>query len=144
MKLLRELLEDALQQSKLVEDDKTPPSSSPLSSRITNPPGYSTSYCLPVQLLSSSNNSGTLGLHRHQPAQSCEHILNVNATAPSGFYWIDPNLGCSSDAILVHCNFTSNETCIHPNSTEVLFYFSLIASTTSVCPIINDMALALK
>ena len=118
VKLLRELLEDALEQPSLAEDDKAPQSSSPLSG-IANPPGHSTSYCLPPRLLSRSNNSGTLGLHRHQPAQSCDHILNINATAPSGFYWIDPNLGCSSDAILVHCNFISNKTCIYPNSTEV-------------------------
>ena len=74
---------------------------------------YSTSYCWPLL------NNKTLGQHRQQPAQSCEHILSVNITISNGFYWIDPNLGCSSDAILVYCNFTSRETCIHPNSTQV-------------------------
>ncbi|EDO42302.1 predicted protein [Nematostella vectensis] len=33
-----------------------------------------------------------------------------------GRYWIDPNHGCSEDAIEVFCNFTSGgETCIHPD-----------------------------
>lgn len=81
-------------------------------SSLTNS-GYSTSYCWPPL------NTASLGLQRHHPAQSCEHVRNVNATAPNGFYWIDPNLGCSSDAILVYCDFTSNETCVHPDSTQV-------------------------
>ena len=111
VKLLRELLEDTLQPNMAKE-------TSLLSPNITSS-GYSTSYCWPPLL-----NNSTLGLHKHQPAQSCEHILNINVTAPSGFYWIDPNLGCSSDAIMVYCNFTSNETCIHPNSTQVTCHFS--------------------
>lgn len=108
--LLKELLEDALQPS--IKESSS-------SSNITNS-GYSTSYCWPPL------NNSTLGLHRHQPAQSCEHILSVNITALSGLYWIDPNLGCSSDAILVYCNFTSNETCIYPNSTQVTCFLSNI------------------
>ena len=74
---------------------------------------YSTSFCWP------SLNNSTLGRHRHQPAQSCQHIISVNVSAPSAFYWIDPNLGCASDAVLVYCNFTSGETCIHTNSSQV-------------------------
>jgi len=35
----------------------------------------------------------------------------------AGLYWIDPNLGCSSDAVQVFCNCTSGETCILPNTT---------------------------
>ena len=81
-------------------------------------PGYSTSFCWP------SLNNGTLGLHRYQPAQSCQHIGSVNASAPSGYYWIDPNLGCASDAVLVYCNFTSGETCIHTNSTQVGLHYN--------------------
>ena len=98
--LIRELLDEALQQPTI---DQTSDTNS----------GYSTSYCWPAL------NNGSLGLKRWQPAQSCEHILNVNVTSPNGFYWIDPNQGCSSDAILVHCNFTSSETCLYPNSTQV-------------------------
>ena len=35
-----------------------------------------------------------------------------------GFYWIDPNQGCTNDAIKVFCDFSTRETCIfaHPAS----------------------------
>ena len=101
-------MKDALQLTNIIEKEEESPA--------TNH-AYSTSYCLPLLVNSS------LGLYRHQPAQSCEHILNVNITASNGFYWIDPNLGCSADAILVYCNFTSNETCIHPNSSQVVYIY---------------------
>ena len=96
--LIKEMLEEAIHPNIIEESSNS---------------GYSTSYCWPPL------NTATLGLQRYHPAQSCEHIHNVNTTAPNGFYWIDPNLGCSSDAILVYCDFTSNETCIYPNSSQV-------------------------
>ena len=45
-------------------------------------------------------------------------ILTFFPPCPVGFYWIDPNQGCSSDAIKVFCDFTTRETCIyaHPES----------------------------
>ncbi len=39
--------------------------------------------------------------------------------ATSGLYWVDPNLGCSSDAIQAYCDFSSNETCIYPEVSKV-------------------------
>uniref|UniRef100_A0A667GXK8 Fibrillar collagen NC1 domain-containing protein n=1 Tax=Lynx canadensis TaxID=61383 RepID=A0A667GXK8_LYNCA len=34
---------------------------------------------------------------------------------PAGTYWVDPNLGCSSDTIEVSCNFThGGQTCLKP------------------------------
>lgn len=34
---------------------------------------------------------------------------------PVGTYWVDPNLGCSSDTIEVSCNFThGGQTCLKP------------------------------
>lgn len=33
----------------------------------------------------------------------------------TGYYWIDPNLGCPADAIKVYCNFTAGgESCVPP------------------------------
>lgn len=36
-----------------------------------------------------------------------------------GFYWIDPNQGCSTDAIKVFCDFSSHETCIHAHPASI-------------------------
>lgn len=31
----------------------------------------------------------------------------------AGFYWIDPNQGCTMDAIKAFCDFTTGQTCIY-------------------------------
>uniref|UniRef100_A0A3B3H8S0 Fibrillar collagen NC1 domain-containing protein n=1 Tax=Oryzias latipes TaxID=8090 RepID=A0A3B3H8S0_ORYLA len=42
-------------------------------------------------------------------------VIFNTANVFSGTYWIDPNLGCSSDTIEVSCNFTEGgQTCIKP------------------------------
>lgn len=79
---------------------------------MTDTSHISTSYCLPYW------NTSRTGLTRSFPASSCDQLLLQNATISSGHYWIDPNLGCSTDAILVYCNFTSNETCLYPAQTR--------------------------
>lgn len=73
----------------------------------------STSYCLPYW------NTSRTGLTRSFPASSCAELRHLNSTISSGHYWVDPNLGCSADSILVYCNFSSNETCIFPTQTQV-------------------------
>lgn len=72
---------------------------------------------------------------RRRPAHSCQHICHLNSNTAggignisslnsrcrvhytAGLYWIDPNLGCSSDAVQVYCNCTSRKTCVIPNTT---------------------------
>lgn len=42
-------------------------------------------------------------------------LLIPKSCISSGTYWIDPNLGCSSDTIQVICNFTNGgQTCLSP------------------------------
>uniref|UniRef100_A0A8C4WPN4 Fibrillar collagen NC1 domain-containing protein n=1 Tax=Eptatretus burgeri TaxID=7764 RepID=A0A8C4WPN4_EPTBU len=37
----------------------------------------------------------------------------------SGDYWIDPNQGCTLDAIKVFCNLETGETCVYANQPTV-------------------------
>jgi hypothetical protein len=48
------------------------------------------------------------------PAPSCKDLFKLKPSLPSGDYWIDPNAGSHHDAVLVHCNATTYETCIWP------------------------------
>ncbi|XP_009327556.1 PREDICTED: collagen alpha-1(II) chain-like, partial [Pygoscelis adeliae] len=38
---------------------------------------------------------------------------------PNGDYWIDPNQGCTLDAIKVFCNMETGETCVYPNPSSI-------------------------
>lgn len=54
---------------------------------------------------------------KKNPARTCKDLLLCNRAQKNGFYWIDPNHGCTEDAIRVYCNFTAGgETCIHPDT----------------------------
>lgn len=44
----------------------------------------------------------------------------VSISPPTaGFYWIDPNQGCTADAIRAYCDFTNGETCIYANPDNI-------------------------
>ncbi|RXM94247.1 Collagen alpha-1(XXVII) chain, partial [Acipenser ruthenus] len=61
-----------------------------------------------------------LGTH-HNPARICRDLKDCEQRMSDGTYWIDPNLGCSSDTIEVTCNFTSGgQTCLKPVSVSKL------------------------
>lgn len=50
----------------------------------------------------------------HSPG-SFPHTYTSAPLLPAGTYWVDPNLGCSSDTIEVSCNFThGGQTCLKP------------------------------
>lgn len=36
-----------------------------------------------------------------------------------GEYWIDPNQGCTVDAIKVFCNMETGETCVYPKPANI-------------------------
>jgi len=37
----------------------------------------------------------------------------------TGVYWVDPNQGSALDAVKVHCNMETGETCVHPTESIV-------------------------
>lgn len=52
---------------------------------------------------------------RDNPARICRDLHSCEQKLNDGTYWIDPNLGCSSDTIEVSCNFTGGgQTCVKP------------------------------
>ncbi|KTG31844.1 hypothetical protein cypCar_00024215, partial [Cyprinus carpio] len=56
---------------------------------------------------------------RENPARFCRDLLDCRHKMSDGLFWIDPNLGCTSDAIQVFCNFTAGgQTCINPVTTD--------------------------
>ncbi|CDQ63721.1 unnamed protein product [Oncorhynchus mykiss] len=49
------------------------------------------------------------------PARICRDLHSCEQKMSDGTYWIDPNLGYSSDTIEVTCNFTGGgQTCLKP------------------------------
>lgn len=58
---------------------------------------------------------------RDNPARICKDLLTCEHKVSDGKYWIDPNLGCPSDAIEVFCNFSAGgQTCLSPVSVTKL------------------------
>uniref|UniRef100_A0A3Q3A8I0 Collagen, type XXVII, alpha 1b n=1 Tax=Kryptolebias marmoratus TaxID=37003 RepID=A0A3Q3A8I0_KRYMA len=52
---------------------------------------------------------------RDNPARICRDLYNCEQRLHDGSYWVDPNLGCSTDSIEVTCNFTAGgQTCLKP------------------------------
>ncbi|CAG5867680.1 unnamed protein product [Menidia menidia] len=52
---------------------------------------------------------------RENPARICRDLHSCEQKLNDGTYWIDPNLGCSSDTIEVSCNFSGGgQTCLKP------------------------------
>lgn len=55
---------------------------------------------------------------KNSPARTCRDIHAYHPNKPSGLYWIDPNMGCASDAIQVTCKFEHSVamTCVSAKS----------------------------
>jgi len=53
------------------------------------------------------------------PARTCAELFATWKHLPSGNYFIDPNEGSPSDAILANCNRETMETCVQQDNLEV-------------------------
>uniref|UniRef100_A0A8C2FGB5 Fibrillar collagen NC1 domain-containing protein n=1 Tax=Cyprinus carpio TaxID=7962 RepID=A0A8C2FGB5_CYPCA len=72
---------------------------------------FKTLHYLSTLIHSIKNPLGT----QENPARMCRDLFECEHRLNDGTYWIDPNLGCSSDNIEVSCNFTSGgQTCLKP------------------------------
>ncbi|KAK2184695.1 hypothetical protein NP493_256g02000 [Ridgeia piscesae] len=54
---------------------------------------------------------------KNNPGRTCSDIHLGHPQLADGWYWVDPNLGVSDDAIYVWCNMTAGgDTCVHPHT----------------------------
>ncbi|KAI1892410.1 hypothetical protein AGOR_G00133070 [Albula goreensis] len=56
---------------------------------------------------------------RKNPARTCRDLKLCHPEWKSGEYWIDPNQGCTVDAIKVFCNMETGETCVSPKPASI-------------------------
>lgn len=56
---------------------------------------------------------------RKNPARTCRDLKLCHPEWKSGDYFIDPNQGCTLDAIKVFCNMESGETCVYASPQNV-------------------------
>ncbi|KAG5836498.1 hypothetical protein ANANG_G00255960 [Anguilla anguilla] len=56
---------------------------------------------------------------KKNPARTCRDLKLCHPDWKSGDYWIDPNQGCTIDAIKVFCNMETGETCVYPNPSKI-------------------------
>jgi len=48
------------------------------------------------------------------PARTCRELFDQHKNKKTGNYFVDPNEGSPNDAVLVHCDKETKETCISP------------------------------
>lgn len=56
---------------------------------------------------------------KKSPARTCRDLKQCHPDWKSGEYWIDPNQGCTVDAIKVFCNMETGESCIYPKPANI-------------------------
>lgn len=55
----------------------------------------------------------------HHGSCSINKPLWLESFCPVGEFWVDPNQGSAEDAIKVHCNMDTGETCIAANPASI-------------------------
>ncbi|TNN82195.1 Collagen alpha-1(II) chain [Liparis tanakae] len=56
---------------------------------------------------------------RKNPSRTCRDLKLCHPDWKSGDYWIDPNQGCTVDAIKVFCNMETGESCVKSNPASI-------------------------
>jgi len=56
---------------------------------------------------------------KKNPARTCRDLKLCHPDWKSGEYWIDPNQGCTIDAIKVFCNMETGESCVYPKPSSI-------------------------
>jgi len=73
---------------------------------------YTDIYNMRIELEKMKKPIGT----RDSPARTCLDLHYGRPQMEDGYYWIDPNLGMTEDAVRVFCNMTAGgETCVSPD-----------------------------
>merc|ERR1712025_1018069 len=73
---------------------------------------YTDIYNMRIELEKIKKPIGT----RESPARTCQDLHYGHPQMKDGFYWIDPNLGMTDDAVKVYCNMSAGgETCVNPD-----------------------------
>lgn len=73
---------------------------------------YSSIYSMRQELDRMRKPVGT----RENPARTCKDLWYGHQQFENGWYWVDPNLGMTDDAIYVYCDMKAGgETCVHPD-----------------------------
>ncbi|XP_068508319.1 collagen alpha-3(V) chain-like [Syngnathus scovelli] len=63
---------------------------------------------------------------KYNPATSCYELSLIQPHFNDGYFYMDPNQGCPSDALRVFCNFTAGgSTCIDPLQSRIIFRWNL-------------------
>ncbi|MEQ2162996.1 hypothetical protein GOODEAATRI_025757, partial [Goodea atripinnis] len=97
------------------EDEALPNSNSSTIIMPVDPGVQATLKALSSQIDSMKSPDGS----RKHPARTCDDLKRCYPMKKSGEYWVDPNQGSSEDAIKVHCNMDTGETCISANPASV-------------------------
>lgn len=56
---------------------------------------------------------------KKNPARSCRDLKMCHPEWKSGEYFVDPNQGCTLDAVKVYCNMETGETCVYPTQANI-------------------------
>merc|ERR1712142_398557 len=73
---------------------------------------YTDIYNMRIELEKIKKPTGT----RSNPARTCQDLHYGHPQIKDGYYWIDPNLGMTDDAVKVYCNMSAGgETCVTPD-----------------------------